>query len=268
MGIRKNRLRQLLNEGKPTLGTRLHSPWPTTVELVGHAGFFDYVEILAEYAPYSLFSLENQGRAIDIFEHMTGMLKVGETARPDLAVRGLNSGIQNLLFADVRTVADVEECVRCVRAESPETKGLRGVGQGRDVALVLEVGTAAYVQSTTESVVALMIEKKEAVENIDALLSVPGVDMVQFGPADYAMSLGLTGQREHPAVREAERHVIECALKKGIAPRAELNLPQQGESYLEMGVRHFCMGTDVRILYTYYKEQGGLLKNLLSALAS
>ena len=46
--------------------------------------------------------------------------------------------------------------------------------------------------------------------------------MVQFGPADYAMSIGLAGQWSHPEGQEAERYVIETALKKGIAPRAEI----------------------------------------------
>ena len=49
-----------------------------------------------------------------------------------------------------------------------------------------------------EAVVALMIEKKGAVDNLEEILSVEGVDMVQFGPADYSMSIGLPGERKHP----------------------------------------------------------------------
>ena len=48
--------------------------------------------------------------------------------------------------------------------------------------------------------------------------------MVQFGPADYSMSLGITGQWDHPKVKEAERFVIQTALKMGIAPRAEITV--------------------------------------------
>ena len=90
----------------------------------------------------------------------------------------------------------------------------------RDVGHVVEVGTPAFVQALDDAVVALMIEKKAAVEDLEAILSVAGIDMVQFGPADYAMSLGLAGQWDHPAVREAERHVVDTALRKAIAPRA------------------------------------------------
>ncbi|HWE63248.1 MAG TPA: aldolase/citrate lyase family protein [Chloroflexota bacterium] len=262
--MRRNQLRELLNTGRPSLGTRLHSAWPTITELVGQSGCFDYVEILAEYAPYELFSLENLGRAINLFDQMTGMIKVPQENRAHVAVRALNSGIANVLFADVRTVADVRECVRAVRAETPELGGLRGVGQGRDVGIVLEVGSAAYAQSTAESVVALMIEKKQAIEDLEALLSVPGVDMVQFGPADYAMSIGVVGQRGHPAVREAERYMIETALRKGITPRAEIHDPSEAEPYLALGVRHFCMGTDVRTLFFWYRDRGARMREIFA----
>ena len=261
---RTNPLREALTAGRPTLGTRLHSAWPTIIELVGYSEAFDYVEITAEYAPYDLFSLENQGRAIELFPHLSGLVKIEQESRMHLAVRAMSSGIQNLLFTDCRTVADVEECVRCVRAETPGLGGLHGVGQGRDVGIVLEVGNPFFVQTTRDAVVALMIEKKEAVENLEALLDVPGVDMVQFGPADYAMGIGVTGDRQHPAVREAEDYLIATALKKGITPRAEIRDPADAVPYMEKGVRHFCMGTDVRILFDFYKGRGTALRDLIS----
>ncbi len=158
--MRPNRLRELLRAGSPTLGTHLAISWPSIVELVGHSGMFDYVEFVAEYAPYDLYALENLGRAIDLFPHMTGMTKIEQQPRTYLTVRAIGSGIQNVLFADVRTVADAEECVRATRAESPATRGIHGVGMRRDVGFVLDVGTPAFVQALDDAVVALMIEKK------------------------------------------------------------------------------------------------------------
>jgi 4-hydroxy-2-oxoheptanedioate aldolase len=259
----KNPLRELLEAGKPSLGTRLHTSWPSIIELVGNSGAFDYVEITAEYSPYDLFSLENQGRAIELFDHLSGMIKIGQEMRMHLAVRAMSSGIQNLLFADIRSVADAEECVRAVRAEAPGLGGLHGVGQGRDVGIVLEVGSPAFVQSTADAVVVLMIEKKQAIEDLPAILSVKGVDMVQFGPADYAMSIGLAGDRLNPAVLEVERYMIETAFRMGVTPRVEIRQSQAAEKYLELGVRHFCLGTDVRILFDWYKGQGSQMRELL-----
>ena len=261
--MRRNRLRELLDADQPSLGTHIHSSWPSIIELVGHSGMFDYVEFVAEYAPYDLYALENLGRAVDLFDHMSSMMKIEQEPRTYLTVRAIGSGLQNVLFADPRTVEDVEECVRSVRAEAPGSGGIHGVGMRRDVRFVLEGGTPAFVKALDETVVAIMIEKETAVENLEALLGVKGVDMVQFGPADYSMGLGLAGQFAHPRVREAEKHVIETSLKMGIAPRAEINHPDEAGRYLDMGVKHFCIGADVSILFEWFKRRGGEMRGLL-----
>ncbi len=263
MMARRNLLREKLTAGEPTFGTRLHNQWPTITELVGLSQQFDYVEILAEYAPYDAFSLENVGRAIHLFDHMTGLVKLPQELRAHTAVRAISGGIQNVLFTDVRSAEDVRECIKMVKAESPETGGLRGVGQGRDVGIVLDVGSPEYVRSTADTVCAFMIEKKGAVEDLEAILDVPGVDMVQFGPADYLMGMGLAGQRDHPALKEAREYMISAALRKGVAPRAEIQGPDEAEYYLNLGVRHFCMGTDTRVLFNWYREQGTRLREVV-----
>jgi 4-hydroxy-2-oxoheptanedioate aldolase len=232
---------------------------------VGHSGAFDYIEFVGEYAPYDLFALENFARAVDTFPHLSAMMKIEQQPRTYLAVRAIGAGIQNLLFADPRTVDDVRECVRAVRAESPATGGIHGVGMRRDVGYVVDVGSPAFVQALEDAVVAVMIEKASAVENVEAMLSVKGVDMVQFGPADYSMSIGLAGQWEHPRVQEAETHVIKTALRLGVAPRVEIDHPDQARRYLDMGVRHFCMGWDVGILFDWFKSQGAAIRAMVKA---
>lgn len=261
--LRKNHLRELLNVGKPSLGTRLYFSNPSMIELVGYSGEFDYVEILAEYTPFDLNTLENQGRAINLFENMSGMIKIPQEMRAHLAPRAMSSGIQNLLFADIRTPQDAEDCVRSVRAETPSLGGLHGVGMGRDVRMILDVGSPDYVQSTADAVVALMIEKKEAIENLEAILSVKGVDMVQFGPADYSMSIGIPGDRSNPAVIEAETYMIQTALRKGIHPRVELREAANYERYLELGVKHFNVGMDIRTMYNWFKESGAKMRRVM-----
>ena len=101
-----------------------------------------------------------------------------------------------------------------------------------------------------------MIEKRQAVEDLDAILDVPGVDMVQFGPADYAMSMGLSRLEDAEEIRRVERDVIAAAFRHGVAPRAEIADASSAEYYLELGVRHFCVGHDVGILHNWFSEQG------------
>ena len=127
----------------------------------------------------------------------------------------------------------------------------------------MHVGSPEWARALQECVVVLMIEKKEAVENLDAILSVEGVDMVQFGPADYSMSVGLAGQWEHPKVVEAERRMIKTALALGIAPRVEISRPAQAKPYLDLGVSHFCMGWDVEILFDWFKREGETMRKIL-----
>jgi 4-hydroxy-2-oxoheptanedioate aldolase len=261
--MRRNHLRELLKAGKPTIGTHIQSSWPTMIELIGHSGQFDYVEFLAEYAPYDLYSLENMGRAIDLFPNFSGMIKLEQEPRKYWAAKATQFGFQAVLFADVRTVEDAKECVQAIRAETPSTGGLHGVAMTREVGVVLEGASPAFVQSLEDAVVALMIEKKPAVDNIEAILSVPGIDMVQFGPSDFSLSAGLAGQRENPAIREAQEFVIATALKKGIAPRVEIREPAQAEPWMKLGVKHFCMGWDVSVWFQYCKTQGSALRELL-----
>src|SRR3979409_2342550 len=96
--MRRNQLRERLRAGRPTLGTHIHSAWPAVGGLGGHAGCFDYVEFVGEYAPYDLFALENLGRAVNTFDHMSAMFKVEQQPRTYLAVRAIGSGLQNVLF--------------------------------------------------------------------------------------------------------------------------------------------------------------------------
>jgi len=239
--MRHNRLRALLNANQPSIGTHLLSTWPTLVELVGDAGNYDYVEFTAEYSPFTMHDLDNLGRALEL-KNLGGMIKVEQTQFTHQSMRAIGSGFHSILFADVRTVTDAESCVAAVRAETPGTGGRLGVGMRRDVGTVLEGGSPAYVQALNEVVIAIMVEKRQCVEELDAILSVKGIDMVQFGASDYSMSLGLTGQRNHPDVKRAERKTIETALKMGLHPRVELADINQAAPYLEMGVKHFCIG--------------------------
>ena len=261
--MRPNRFRALLNANQPTIGTHLLSTWPTLVELVGQAGNYDYVEFTAEYSPFDMHDLDNLGRALEL-KDLAGMIKVEQTQWTHQAMRAIGSGFQAMLFADLRTVEDARACVAAVRAETPGTGGRLGVGMRRDVGTVLEGGSTAYVDALNEVVVAIMVEKRECVEDLEAILSVPGIDMVQFGSSDYSMSLGLTGQRSHPDVVKAERKTIETALKMGKHPRVELADISGAKPYLEMGVKHFCIGWDVRILYNWWRTNGAGMRAMLT----
>lgn len=259
--MRENRLRTLLREDKPTFGTRVQSSWPTIAELVGRSQNFDYVEFLAEYAPYDLYALDNIARAIELYPNFTGLIKIERSAQAHIGVRAMAAGIQNVLFTDVRSAADAQDCVRTVKPEVPGSIGTHGNDAGRAAI----GGVPELIKRYEECVVVLMIEKKGAVEDLEAILRVPGVDMVQFGPSDYSMSMGLAGQRQHPAVIEAYEHTIKTAIKMGVRPRAEISTPAEADWYLERGVRDFNLSTDTAILSAFYQREGSALRERVGA---
>lgn len=267
--MRRNPLRERLNAGKPTVGTHILSAWPTLVELIGHSKQYDYVEFTAEYAPFTMHDLDNLGRSFELM-NMSGMIKIEQTQYTHQAMRAIGSGFQSVLFADIRSVEDVKAAVDAVRAETTMVRGARGrgrlgVGMRRDVGTVRTGGTPAYVDALNEVVIAIMVEKKSCVDDLDRILSVPGIDMVQFGASDFSMSIGKTGQYGHPDVLAAETKTIQMALKKGLHPRVELRDPAQAGRYLEMGVKHFCIGWDVRILADWWDTQGAVMRKMLRA---
>lgn len=146
------------------------------------------MEFVSEYALYDLHDLDNLARASEL-AGISSMIKIEQEPRTFIAGRALAAGIQNVLFADLRTVKDAWEAVRAVRAEP---KGVNGIGIDRRIGYVDAVASLAEVVKICEdAVVALMIEKKSAIENLEEILSVEGIDTVQFGPADYSLGIWL-----------------------------------------------------------------------------
>jgi len=77
------------------------------------------------------------------------------------------------------------------------------------------------------------------------------------------MGIGRAGERYTPELRAIERRVFETALKMGVPPRAEINTADQAKYFLDMGVRHFCIGTDITILHQWWKAHGEDLRKAL-----
>ena len=149
--------------------------------------------------------------------------------------------------------------------EYPTAHQKRKVTEKSDhTSLVSVITVIELTKRYQDSVIVLMIEKKGAVENLESILAVKGVDMVQFGPSDYGMSIGLGGQRDHPTVVEAREHVIKTALKMGVRPRAEISGPAEAEYYLNLGVKDFNLSTDTAILAGFYRDQGAKLREVVN----
>ncbi len=260
--MKANRLREKLDSGGPTVSTHILSTWPAVVEAIGHTGLYDYVEFVAEYGSFDLHDLDNLCLAAELYG-MGSMIKVDQSHQGFLAQRGIGAGFSSVLFTDVRSAEDVRACVREARPDTPEHGGLYGSATRRNTYMGYG-GSQAYVDSIADTVVAVMIEKKGAVDELEEILSIPGVDMVQWGGTDYSMSIGKAGQRDIPEVVAVRNRVFEMALEKGVQPRAEIMKVGDAKQYLDMGVRHFSINTDLTILHDWWKENGDELRRAIS----
>ena len=260
--MKANKIREKLNSGESTVGTHILSSWAAVVEAIGHTGLYDYVEFVAEYGSFDLHDLDNLCRTAEL-HGLGSMIKVDQSHQAFLAQRGIGAGFDSVLFTDVRSAEDVRACLREATPDTPEHGGLYGAATRRNSYFGYG-NSQAYVDSVADTVIVVMIEKKGAVDELDEILAIPGVDMVQWGGSDFSMSIGKAGQRDDPEVVAARNKVFERSLEKGVQPRAEITTVGEAKQYLEMGVRHFSIGTDLTILHAWWKESGDDLRRAIS----
>ena len=262
--MRENKLRRLLREGKTSVATRIWSTWPLYTESLGATGNFDYMEFVAEYAPFSQMDLENLARAAELYE-MSTMIKVDFQNRFYVAQKAVASGFQAVNFADHRTPQEVRESISAIRPLVAGTDGVYGCPSRRFISSPNGVSEKDHIARLNEIVLCFMIEKKEAMDNIEEICSIPGVDMVQFGPADYSMSLGWNRLEHVEEWKAVERHMIEVALRHGVQPRCEISSPTQAQYYIDLGVRHFSLGDQLAKLKEFWMGQGKEMHDIARA---
>ncbi len=246
--IMPNTLREKLAAGEPTIGTHYLSPDPDIPEIIGDTGLFDYAEYCAEYSTFDMRLLYHMARAGQT-GNLPLMIKLDQEAQGFWAQAAWGAGFKAILFTDIRTPEDVETVCRFIRPDTPQGRGLMGVKIRRPALSGFQ--PESYVEDLESVVIAIMIEKHVAVENIDAILSKArerGVDMTQWGPADFGFSRAQPGLMYTDAIRPFEELVIRKSIEHGVPPRVEIAEPEQAKRYIDMGVRHFCIGWD-RFIY-------------------
>lgn len=258
----KNRIYECIKNGQDTLSTRVISTKPYIMEIIGGTGYYDYTEFLAEYSTFTQDDLENMARAAELYQ-MGTMIKVDYQNRLYVAQKAVASGFQAVLFTDHRTADQVRESIAALRPDTPEDKGSYGFSTRRFIHSPKMIPAMSHAERIRQVVCCFMIEKKEAVENLEEICSVPGVDMVQFGGYDFCMSQGWEVEEHREDIRTAERKMIEIALKNGVRPRCEIYRPEEAEYYKALGVKDFSLNIDNFILQDYWEGEGKKLRDLL-----
>jgi len=264
--MKENKIRAMLNAGKSTVSFRMWTNDTYMIEALGDTGNFDYVEYLAEYSPFDQYDLHNMCIAAELHD-MGTMIKVDFQNRGYVAQKAIASGFQAVLFADCLTAEDVRETLRLVAPRAPEDNGVFGYPNDRFIGYQPHLPQLEHAQRERDVVKAFMIEKASAVDQIEEICSIPGVDMVQFGPSDFSMSVGWNQKDHQKEVLEVEKHVIEVALKHGVEPRCEIRSLEPLQYYIDLGVRQFSFGDQLAQLNNFWNNEGSVMRKTADELA-
>jgi 2-keto-3-deoxy-L-rhamnonate aldolase RhmA len=199
--------RRRLLDGETLFGTMVTLPCPAVAEILAQVGF-DWLFIDGEHGPLETTQIQSLLQAAG--PDVACLVRV--PAADETAIKkALDLGAAGVIVPQVNSAETAE---RVVRWSKYAPQGTRGVGLARAHGYGMRFGD--YIQSANEGVtVVVQAEHADAVARIDEIAAVPGVDAVLLGPYDLAASLGLSGQIEHPRVREAIDRVTDACLRAG-----------------------------------------------------
>lgn len=246
--LRPSRVLDKLRAGGVATCVKLNLSDPRVAEIAAMCGF-DCIWVDQEHVPNGLQSIENCVRAAHAHGCDT-MVRVPRGGYSDL-IRPLEMDAAGIMVPHVMGASDAAEVARQTRFYPV---GLRALNGGNADGAYTMIPLSDYMRHANENrFVIVQIEDPEALDDIDAIASTPGVDMLFFGPGDFSQAIGRPGDYSDPRIAEARRRVVDAALSHGkfagtVASKASL------DDTLGMGYRFVSVGADVLGLVNYFKD--------------
>lgn len=239
--MRKNTVKAKVKRGEPSVGTWVSSGSPLITEALAHTDF-DWLTIDLEHNAIDLQDCVNCLYAMSYTDKVP-FVRVPWND-PQIIKRVLDIGALGVVIPDVKNPEEAEQAVKASRY-APD--GFRGIGSTRGQ---LYYGADYYQKANEEVCVVLMIEDVEAVEKIDDIMQVPGVDVCFIGPNDLASSLGvpLGLDNPHPDHKAAVRKVLEAGKRHGVPVGIHCASPQELARRIDEGFTWLPIGSDIRLL--------------------
>jgi 4-hydroxy-2-oxoheptanedioate aldolase len=236
----KNRFKQALIEKRAQIGLWQGLASPYTAEICAGAGF-DWLLFDGEHSPTDIPMLLSQLQAI-------GATSAEAVARPPvgepwLIKQYLDLGFRTLLVPMVNSAAEAGALVQSCRY-APD--GIRGVAMGRASRWGRDQDYLARADS--EVCLLVQVETLAAIEAVEEICAVDGVDGVFIGPSDLSASLGYRGQTAHPEVAARIEAAITTILAVGKAPGILSADVTAAQRYLDLGCLFVAVGTDMGLL--------------------
>jgi 4-hydroxy-2-oxoheptanedioate aldolase len=214
---------------------------PKFVEIVGLHGGFDAVWLDQEHAGLTLQQIEHATRAA----RAVGLDSFVRLAPTDYAtvMRPLEAGAGGVMAAQVRSARQAADVVRWAKFHPLGMRGVNSCGvDGRYGSVPL----AEYMRrANAETFLAIQIEHADAVEEVDQIAALEGVDVLFIGPADLAQSMGLPADWEHPRLWQAFERVAQAARKHHVHWAILPPSPAYALRCTELGCRMLSLGMDV-----------------------
>ena len=255
-------LKATLKSGGRVFGTMLsigRSPrWVPVLTGVG----LDYVIIDTEHNPRSRGEL---GDYLTMF-NTTGVVPIVRIPIPDshYVTMAMDAGAQGVLAPYCESADQAKEVVAAVK-----WRPLKGEAVER----IMETGehvsdaTRAHLEARNKDSIAIIgIESVAAINNLDKILEVPGIDGIFVGPNDMSISLGIPDQYDRKEYQDAVKGVIDKSEAKGIAVLVHHQSPELSAFWIGQGARFVLHGTDRRALTEGFKSDFGLLRDHAKAL--
>ena len=216
-----------------------------TTEICAGAGF-DWLLIDGEHAPNDLNTILAQLQAIAAYpaSHAIARVPVGHGhVGTALIKQYLDLGLQTILVPMVDTAEQARAVVQATRYPPQGIRGMAGARASRWGRI------ADYAQQANEQVCVLVqAETQTALDNLDAIAAVEGVDGVFIGPADLSASMGHIGEQDHPRVRAAMEDAFARILRAGKAPGILMADDALARHYIGLGGLFVAVGLDGNLL--------------------
>ena len=242
-------LRAAMAAGQPIWGTMIvYARALGAARVYGQLGF-DYAIVDSEHSPNARSELADMGAAL-LAAGVCPIVRVPHT-EPHETVMALDAGFHGVLVPYCETVAQVSAVVSVARLR-PLKGGLQA--RVREAGEFPSEATRAYLEKrNANTVVIIGIESVPAVENLEAILDVPGIDAIFIGPNDLSVSLGIPDQYDHPRYVEAVDHIIATAQGRGIPAGPHCFNEAQLLEWHGKGTRFVLFSADVRALADGYE---------------
>lgn len=254
-----NSLKECFAAGRLTLGSWITIGHPSIAEIMANVGF-DWLTVDMEH---SVITLHQAQQLIQIIElsGVTPLVRVGEND-PNLIKRVMDAGAHGVI---VPMVNSEEDAIKAVRAVKYPPLGTRGVGLARAQGYGFEF--ERYKEwAKRESVVIVQVEHIKAVDNLEKILSVDGIDAFIVGPYDLSGSMGKPGEFDHPDVVQALERITEVSSGYDVAAGFHVIPPSAEEvaKKIDQGYRFVGFSLDTLFLGTKCREEFSKLKEISS----